>query len=241
MTYLDLTTIHYLKVNKKKALDNVDLTNLIYVVAAIRRQPARMWDIISNDSKTIIRNIQKTSKKYTFLMEFLNNIKIKFKLNELEMIAFICWYTFFHLDFKSFQKNSIENISDKIIDDFHDWYKLLNSNVHIIFGFKKSCKTIMDMRLPHGESSVDCLNRLIAQDKISEIYYTGGVTSYFLAAIPKRQIHIPKSAIFSNKLFSLVNENRDMLISKLNLACKNYLKVPIDSVKYLSALQHVDC
>lgn len=239
MTFLDLTTLHYLKEHQKTPFDSNALTSLIYVVVAIRRQPARVWDIVYNDSKAILKNTSKTSKKFLYLQKLIDDVKSKYQFTDLEMIAFVCWYAYNHIDFKSFEKNKLENIDDKTIYNFQEWYKALNTNVHIIHGFKKSCKTIMKMRKRNGESGEDCLYRLIEQDKISELYYTGGVTPYFLAAIPKKKINIPKSAIFSNKLFSLVEENKDMLISKLNYASKNYLKVPVNSIEYLNVLQHV--
>jgi hypothetical protein len=240
MTYLDLTTLHYLKVQKKAPLDSAKLTDLVYIVAAVKRQPKRIWDIIQNDSKTIMMNVSKLSKKYKYLQQLIIDIKTKFQFSDLEIVAFVCWYTFNYIDLKSFQKNSLDKISDEMLNQFKEWYKALNANVHIVYGFKKSCQTILNMRKKNGESGIDCLNRLIQQDKLSELYYTGGISAYFLAAIPKRKIHIPKSAIFSNKLFSLVDENKEMLISKLNFASKHYLKVPIDSIAYLNALQHVN-
>lgn len=239
MTFLDLTALHYLKDQKKLKFDIDDLTSLMYVVIAIRRQPKRIWEILQSDSKVIMTNVQKLSKKYKHLRKLLFDVKEKYTFTDLEMLAFTCWYSFNHIDFKSFERNTLEKITDLTINQFRDWYKALNMNVHILYGFKKSCKTIMKLRKRNGESGVDCLNRLIEQDKISEVYYTGGITPYFLAAIPEKQIHIPKSAIFSNKLFSLVNENKEILISRLNYASKNYLKVPVNSMEYLAALQHV--
>lgn len=239
MTFLELTTIHYLKEHYKNPFDNIALTNLAFIVNAVKRQPNRCLDIIQNDSKNILKNISKTSKKFLYFQKLIFDINQKFNFAQLEIIAFICWYSFNYFDFKSFQKNKLENITEDIIKSFQEWYKALNSNLHIVHGFKKSCKTIMNMRKRNGESAETCLLRLIEQDKISELYYTGGITPYFLAAIPKKKINIPKTAIFSNKLFSLINDNKDLLISKLNYASKNYLKVPVDSIEYLNILQHV--
>lgn len=237
--FIDITTLHYLKEHYKYPFDNTTLTNLVFVVNAVKRQPNRCLDIIQNDSKNILKNISKTSKKFLYFQQLITDINQKFKFAKLELIAFICWYTFNYFDLKSFQKNKLENITEDTINSFHEWYKALNSNVHIIHGFKKSCKTIMNMRKKNGESAEACLSRLIEQDKISELYYSGGITPYFLAAIPKKKIHIPKTAIFSNKLFSLVEENKELLISKLNYASKNYLKVPVNSIDYLAMLQHI--
>lgn len=239
MTFLELTTLHYLNEYQKTPFDDIALTNLMYIVVAIRRQPKRMWEIIQHDSKAILQNVLKTSKKFVYLRKLVENVKSKYDLAGLESVAFVCWYTFNYIDFKSFEKNKFEDIDENIMYKFNEWYKTLNSNLHIVHGFKKSCKTIMKMRKKNGESAVGCLCRLIEEDKISEVYYAGGVTPYFLAAIPKKKIHIPKSAIFSSKLFSLVDENKDILISKLNNASKNYLKVPVNSIDYLTVLQHV--
>jgi len=241
MTFLDLTTLHYLKEHQTKPLDSVALTSLVYVFAAIRRQPQRAMDIVKHDSKAIIRNVKSTwtSKRFLYLQQLLENIKSKYELGDLESIAFVCWYAYNKMNFKSIEKNKLEDVDDRMIFSFREWYKALNSNIHIIHGFKKSCKTIMKMRKRNGESAEACLCRLIEQDKISEVYYSGGVTPYFLAAIPKKKINIPKTAIFSNKLFSLVENNKDLLISKLNYASKNYLKVPVNSIEYLNVLQHV--
>lgn len=239
MTFLELTALHYLKIEKKKSFSSEDLANLIYIVAAIRRQPKRIWDIIENDSKSIVMNTPKMSKKFKYFQKFILDVKDKFAFTNLETVAFVCWFTFNYLDLKSFQKNNVESISDKLISEFHDWYKNLNANVHIIYGFKQSCQTILNQRKSKFESCIDCINRLIEQDKISELYYSGGITPYFLAAIPNKKIEIPKSAIFSSKLFALVNENRELLISKLNSAGKNYFKIPIDSLVYLEALRKI--
>ena len=239
MTFLELTTLHYLNEYQKSPLDDIALTNLMYIIVAIRRQPKRIWEIIQDDSKAILQNVLKTSKKFVYLRKLVENVKNKYDLAGLESVAFVCWYTYKFIDFKSFEKNKLEDIDENMISSFKKWYLALNANIHIIHGFKKSCKTIMKMRKRNGESGVQCLHRLIEEDKISEVYYSGGITPYFLAAIPKRKIHIPKSAIFSNKLFSLVDENKDILISKLNNASKNYLKVPVNSIDYLTVLQHV--
>ena len=238
MTFLDLTTLNYFKAHQKNPFDANALTSLIYVVVAIKRQPHRAMDIIKNDSKAIIKNA-KSSKKFLYLQQLIQDIQSKYEFGILESIAFVCWYTYNHLNFKSYLKNKLENVDEKMLDQFHEWYQTLNANLHIIHGFKKSCKTIMQMRKRNGESAETCLTRLIEQDKISEVYYSGGVTPYFLAAIPKKHINIPKSAIFSSKLFSLVEENKEILISKLNLAGKNYMKVPVNSIEYLNILQHV--
>lgn len=241
MTFLDLTTLNYFKVHQKNPFDLNALTSLIYVVVAIRRQPHRAMDIIKNDSKAIIKNANSSwsSKKFQYLQQLIQEIKTKYKFDILESIAFVCWYSYNQLNFKSYMKNKLDEVDESMIFQFREWYQTLNANLHIIHGFKKSCKTIMQMRKKNGESAEACLSRLIEQDKISELYYTGGITPYFLAAIPKKKINIPKSAIFSSKLFSLVEENKDILISKLNNASKNYLKVPVNSIEYLNVLQHV--
>lgn len=241
MTFLDLTTLHYLNEHQKTPFDSNALTSLLYVIAAIRRQPQRTMAIVKYDSKAIVKNVKSTwtSKKFLYLQKLIQDIKSKYEFGDLESIAFVCWYAYNKMNFKSYEKNKLEDANESMIFQFREWYKALNSNVHIVHGFKKSCKTIMSMRKKNGESAEACLARLIEQDKISELYYTGGITPYFLAAIPKKKINIPKSAIFSNKLFSLVEENKELLISKLNYASKNYLKVPVNSIDYLNILQHV--
>lgn len=238
MTYIELTTLHYLKEHRKKSFSSDDLTQLVYIVAAIKRQPKRMREIIEKDSSLMLKNVSCFTKKFKFLKEFYLKVKDKLNLSDLEIIGFVCWYSFTYLNFKSFEKNIVEeDITNRIETEFRNWYKTLNENLHVIYKFKQSCKTIVDIGKQTGESCMTCLKRLFEQDKISELYYTGKIGPYFLAAIPKRKMQIPKTAIFTRKLFELIDQNRDLLVSKLNLACKNYLNVPVNTLEYLTMLE----
>ena len=138
MTFLELTTLHYLNEHQKTPLDDDALTNLMYIVVAVRRQPKRIWEIIKYDSKVILKNVLKTSKKFQYFKKLVENVKAKRGLTGLESIAFVCWYAYNYVDFKSFEKNNVEDIDDNMMHKFNAWYDALNANVHIVHGFKKS-------------------------------------------------------------------------------------------------------
>ena len=233
MTYLDLATIHFLRLDKQKKLELNDLTDIIFVVTAIKRQPERLYEILNDDINNILKNISRISKKYVFLKNFISKFQDKFSLKEFSSIAFVCWYSYNVLDFKKWQKNTIEDFSNELQDNFRNWYKNLNNNVHIIHGFKQSCKNIFDLRNDH-ESSTQCILRLLSTDKLAQTYYSGEITSYFLGAIPEDILLKNRTSTFSNQLIDLISKNRELLCSKLNNAARNYMGVPVNSIKYLN-------
>jgi len=235
MTYLDISTIHFFKLNKESQFDMNGLTNIAYVILAIKRQPERTNEILNDDCQNIIKNISKLSKKYEHIKKFITDVKDKFATKEFATIAFVCWYFYNWFDFKNWKKNSVKDITEDIQNSFKEWYRSLNANVHIIHGFKESCRNIYELR-GEQETSAQCIERLLTTDKLAQTYYSGAITPYFLSAIPEKFLIKGKTSTFSNQLIDLISKNRELLYSRLNYAAKNYIGVPVNSIKYLNEM-----
>ena len=235
MTYLDISTIHFFKLNKSSQFNINGLTNIAYVILAIKRQPERTNEILNDDLQNIIKNISKQSKKYEHIKNFILDVREKFAIKEFATIAFVCWYCYNHFDFKNWKKNSVNDVTEEIQNSFKEWYRSLNANVHIIHGFKESCRNIYELRSDH-ETSAQCIERLLSTDKLAQTYYSGAITPYFLSAIPEKFLLKNKTSTFSNQLIDLISKNRELLYSRLNYAAKNYIGVPVDSIKYLNEM-----
>lgn len=189
-------------------------------------------------AKTLSTAATRRNKKLALLLRESYNMFNA--LNEHDIyLKYIIWWSFnIYQDKYINSYTPMDVLNDTLLSQFKVWFDVYSTHLAVLNAFFKSCDFVAYACLASRKSSMSVIRDLITTDKLAAAYMMGDISDYAIAAIPESVMRIlaTKHALFSSQLLTTINNNKEYLLGKLNAACANIIKTPVNFIAYVDQI-----
>lgn len=167
--------------------------------------------------------------------EYFDKVSSYFERNKIDIKKYI---KFYFCTLKKFEKDVLVDFySKRCLVEYQD-YLISNYNYKKYYKyFLKTAKFIALESIKMGFLSCkDYIKYLIDNKKLSQYYITGKISKYYLSAIPKFKLIIPKLDHFSKNDLMDIYKNFDVYNAKINSAFNQIKTEKLNPIKFTDNL-----